>query len=113
MGTSKHNNSITRVPKPQRKLHVGIFFSHEREITLNTLPQITCNIPLQRIQGANNKRIPMCHQKKGEMISSVEILDIGYTNSIGTTEIFLTNSIGTTEIFLKLKKRSLQELFHI
>ncbi len=94
MGTSKHNNSITRVPKPQQKLHVGIFFSHEREITHNTLPQITCNIPLQRIQGPDNKRIPMCHQKEGEMISSVEILDVGYTNSIGIIEIFLKQKKG-------------------
>jgi hypothetical protein len=85
---------MTRVPKPEGKLHVGIFFFHEREITRNTPPQITCNIPPQRIQGANNKRIPMCDQKKGEMIFGVKISNVGYTYLIRIVEIFLKQKEG-------------------
>jgi hypothetical protein len=39
-GTPSHNNSITRVPKPQGKLHVDIFFSHERKLPVMPLHKL-------------------------------------------------------------------------
>jgi len=51
-------------------------------------------MPPKRIQGTNNRRIQVCHQKEREMISSVEIPDIGYRDSIGIVEMFLKQKKG-------------------